>query len=378
MTDHSSKNAPIGETDPSCLVSPANSPGERVPRGDSLPSLSSLGSGPSDPSLVHTLETSARSQLCLTYRAYRAQFCEKELAATMDLYTQVDARDGKDRSAKLDGCRSYAWFAYNLESGSVKVLSNSCRLRWCPICSAARQVYVKKSVSEFILRSDHPKFFTVTFKHSSAPLDHQIKNLYKFYRLLRQRKEFKDKVTGGLWFFQVKRSKGSGEWHPHIHSVLTGKYISHRVLSKLWLDVTKSSCIVDIRAIRDENKVSEYVSRYTSRPAVLDHFDKSDQLEIFDALHGRRLCGTWGKGNIVSFRQPKMDDKTQWEFMGRYDTVVKLSESNARAKAILKAWLKNHPLPHHLRIPDAVSEYKKWTTLCSPDVGMEDLYLDSG
>lgn len=330
------------------------------------------------PSSVHPLETSARSQLYSTYRAYRAQFVEKELQATKELYQLVDNRDGKDRSVKLQYCRSYAWFAFDLDNGAVKVLSNSCRLRWCPICSDARHVYVKESVSEFILRSDHPKFFTLTFKHSDAPLDHQVKNLYRFFRLLRQRKEFKDKVTGGLWFFQIKRSKTSGEWHPHIHAVITGKYIAQRVLSKLWLDVTKSSSIIDIRAIRDASEVSEYVSRYTSRPAILDHFDADDRLVIFDTMHGRRLCGTWGTGNIVSFRQPKMSDRAQWEFMGSYSTVVKLSESNARAKAILKAWLTAQPLPFVLRMPKAVSEFKKWTSYDLPDVGLEDLYIDAG
>jgi len=329
-------------------------------------------------SLVQPLETSARSQLHPTYRAYRAQFVQKELSATKELYTLVDSRDGKSRTEKLENCRSYAWFAFDLKNGDVKVLSNSCRLRWCPICANARHYHVKKSVSEFILRSDHPKFLTFTFKHSTAPLDHQIKNLYKFFRLLRQRKEFRDKVTGGLWFFQVKRSKASGEWHPHIHCVITGKYISQRVISKLWLNVTKSSSVIDIRAIRDESKVSEYVSRYTSRPAVLEHFNNDDRLVIFDAMHGRRLCGTWGTGQLVSFRQPVMTDRDQWEFMGPYSTVVKLSESNARAKAILKAWLSNNPLPFILRMPKAVSEFKKWTGTDLPDVGIEDLYIDSG
>lgn len=331
-----------------------------------------------NPSLVHPVVTSARCPIPTDYKAYRTINNESEMRATEKLYRDIDLRDSKTRSLTLGCCRSLAWFAWHEDSKAVKVLSNSCRLRWCPICSSVRHLQIRDTVKDWINSVNYPKFLTLTFKHSTAPLVHQITELYKFFRLLRQRKEFRDKVTGGVWFFQIVRSKTTGEWHPHIHCIISGEYISQRRLSSMWLSVTKTSSIVDIRKIRDENEIADYVSRYCARPAALSKFKSADRIEIHDALHGRRLCGTWGNGNVMSFRHGQIEDKHKWHILGRYGTIIKNMQLNSRSKAIVKAWNEHKALPFILKFSPLEGDMQKWCTLELPDIGYEDLELDGG
>ncbi|GAI50004.1 unnamed protein product, partial [marine sediment metagenome] len=131
-------------------------------------------------------------------------------------------------------------------------------------------------------------------QHSDDQLYVQIDKLYKSFRELRRRTDFKKAVTGGVWFFQIKKSKTDGCWHPHIHAVVTGDFFPRRRLSRIWCEITCGSLVTEIRAIKDPAGAANEVARYATSPGDISSMSPDDGLEMADAMHGRRICGTWG------------------------------------------------------------------------------------
>lgn len=168
-------------------------------------------------------------------------------------------------------------------------------------------------------------------------------------------KYLKTNVAGGVWFFQVKRSKKTGQWHPHIHCVLDAGYMAQSHLSDLWLKVTKTSSVIDIRAIKDKEKTADYVSRYASRPAPLSDYNETDQRDIFSAMHGLRLCGKWGTAKYLSLSIPSVSDGSDWEKICRYEEAVKQYETNPACKMVIDCWRNQKPAPDYLFV---ASPYK--------------------
>jgi hypothetical protein len=185
---------------------------------------------------------------------------------------------------------------------------------------------------------------TLTLRHSDDPLESQIDKIYSSFQKLKKTKLFRSKVTAGVWFFQVKRSKSSGQWHPHIHCIIAGKYLPQGQLSKLWLRITHDSKIVDIRPVKDPQGAADEVARYASSPANIETTHPVDYLEIFNALHKRRIAGTWGLKGKVTLSQPAADDRGEWEKLGSWGLMQSQQYKNDAADAIIKAWATNEPL----------------------------------
>jgi hypothetical protein len=321
---------------------------------------------------VHTEETSAFQNIPHNYQEYRRRYCESEWLQTEKLYSHIDSIDNKSRSEKLRDCRKFAWFARNNETGKVRVLSNACRLRWCPICSNAKTKHLTVEVSEWLKHVKNPKFSTFTMKHTSAPLSEQIKWLYEHFRLFRQRKSIQKYFHGGVWFFQLKKSKSTDEWHPHLHCILDSKFIPQELLSNEWQIQTHSSKIVDIRAVYKPEKVAEYVARYCSRPAKLEDYSMNDAIEIFTVFHGKRLCGTWGTGRTVSLRPHKISSEETWKSIGSWTNVVTQKESLPRARAIIEAWISGAPIIDGIYVGKKSSDSDRYIDGSMASIGVED------
>lgn len=290
---------------------------------------------------VHTIETSVLSENWPTYRDLRISYCPDEYKATLEMYSDLDINHSKDRMSLLTKCRRFAWFARSAETGRVHVCSNSCRQRWCPICSGGRSNYIVRSLEPWIQNVKHPRFLTLTLKHSNAPLSHQISTLYTHFRNLRRDKQFKQYVKGGVWFFQVKLSGREDQWHPHLHCLIQGKYLPHDWISRKWKSITKTSNVVDIRAVKNKSEVAKYVARYCARPAKLSKYPIELRLEIFNALHGRRLCGKWGSAKGISLSPPKFVSEERYTRLGTWSTVHSLKATSAEARTIVRCWLEN-------------------------------------
>lgn len=301
-------------------------------------------------SSVHNVETSGTNSLQGTYQRRLRSRCSTEWLAAVTLYRYLDKEESQGRSSNLRECRTKAFFIREIESGKVSVVANHCGLRWCPLCARARSSFIRWSVSEWIQHADHPKFLTLTLKHSSEPLGYQVMKLYGAFRRLRRYSVFNNIVTGGVWFFQLCRNPQRGEWHPHLHCILTGGYIPYQKLRTLWKSLTGDSEVLDIRPVLDPKKVAEYVARYAARPAMLAGLNLKLQVELYKAMKGKRLCGKWGLYTTVKLSVTRNPDLKGFERIGTWSIVTEMARTSADARAIIRAYESGEPLPPEITL----------------------------
>lgn len=293
---------------------------------------------------LDTQETTARFAPTTSYKAFSDHSDAEELEQVRLVYQILTGSASSRKVEQLDGCRSTAWFTRHEESGIVRVATNQCHVRFCPFCSKKRQAFLTRQVSEWLETAKYAKMLTVTLKHTNAPLAWQIKNLYDYFRKFRQRSYLKKRIRGGVWFFQVKKSKKDGLWHPHIHALIDGDYMERKKLSDLWLSITFNSWMVDIKSIKDIDNAARHTARYAANPSALKDLDIIDACELVSAMQGMRLCGTWGTARTMSLRPCKPDDADSWKPIGSWSFVIHMQDSSDDAKQILRCFLSGQPL----------------------------------
>lgn len=303
-------------------------------------------------SLVHHQETTDPHLIPHSYREHCLHHSKAELAAAQTTYRCIDASEGTQREARLIECRTQAWFVRHSETGQVRVSSHHCRLRWCPLCSRARSAFLRSQVETWFSTVKTPKFLTITVKHSTQELGIQLNDLYANWQRLRKLKVMAEKCKGGVWFFQLCFNPKTNEWHPHLHCVIDSDYISHNWLSRQWSRITGHSKVVDIRAVRDPKDVAKYVARYAARPAQLQSLSGKRCVELVTAMHGKRMCGTWGNARSLSLRPHKLEDADKWLRIGSYTTVVNTAAFDPNSKAILDAYKLDRPLAEDCYVSD--------------------------
>lgn len=294
-------------------------------------------------SSLDTIET--KKHFPDSYRDRLLEDSRDEYEATSELYTTIDRDFHKNHSEQLNNCRTFAFFIINKESRKVKVAANACRLRWCPICAKAKSITVSNSIMDYLKYKKEAKFLTLTLKHSEAPLKHQIDHLYGAFKEFRRLKIFKKNCKGGIWFFQIKKSRKDNLWHPHLHCILDSAFISQNELSQSWLRITKSSSIVDIRKIYNVEKIANYVARYAARPSNLAELEPDERLELFQTMHRRRLCGKWGDITGVDLsgqHRPNSDDTIK---SCRFETATKKRCIIKPLGILVACWESGEPIP---------------------------------
>lgn len=298
------------------------------------------------PPQLDNIETTAIAQLPTCYADLKRSKHAIEFCCAEDLYKELDNADGKNRAENLRQCREFAYFARNSETGKVKIISNSCRLRWCPVCSEAKRTKIYFAVSEWLSHVRKPKFITLTMSHISTPLTEQIEALYRAFRLLRQHKIIRDAMRGGIWFLQVKRSESDNCWHPHLHIVADSDYIDKKLLSQDWLRTTGNSYIIDIRAVENDKEVCNYVSRYCAKPCKLSDFSEADRIEIANVLHGKRLCGKFGTGAKCNFKTERPADASLWQRLGNWSNFIINRPFDPGIQKIIRAYYRNEAVEY--------------------------------
>lgn len=216
--------------------------------------------------------------------------------------------------------------------------------------------HLTSEVTKWFTDFPNPKFLTLTVQHNEEPLHDQVKYLYDCFKQFRKRKLLKDKIRGGVWFFQIHKSVHDGLWHPHLHCVLDSGFIPRKKLSELWKKCTLTSCVVDIRAVKRPEKIAEYVARYAARPGTLTSLNLEDRMELVWSMHGKRLVGKWGNAKDIQLRPSKPDDVDSWKPIGGWSLVRCMLKDSDDAKAIVNAWRKQKPLPESIDIDDLTGE----------------------
>lgn len=247
-----------------------------------------------------------------TYRGFLLKPRRAAYERALEIYRDQDGdREGKF-TARLKDCRRHAWFVQSKVTKKLRIQSSRCKLRWCPICRDVSRSIVTRAVDDWLQIQKYPKMLTLTMKHNDDPLQLQIKHLYDCFRKFRQRAFFHRKVTGGVWFFQLKYNERSEQWHPHIHCLIAGQFLPHNQLKTLWHKVTGDSHVVDIRPVKDLENASTEVARYATSPADLSAVNIKQALDIHYATKNRRICGSWGTAKKIKLSPQKQDDTEEW------------------------------------------------------------------
>lgn len=296
-------------------------------------------------SRLEEIETSDGLRLSRDYRKTARLRHLQEWEATDQALSAIYGASKPERLIRFRECRHYAWFVRGVLTGTVKVKSNACHHRWCPICSSSKSEAITAELIEWCKTIEHLKFVTLTLRSSDLPLSEQLDKLYHGFQKLRKRKEWLTHARGSVWFFQVTRNGNTGLWHPHLHILADMDYWPKGTLSDEWMATTGDSCIVDIKSVDDVEGKAKYCARYVARPAFLQYYDNCVRVELVESLHGRRLHGTTGSGKRVRLSNPVVREVEVFDSIGSWSHVIECYNSVPNAMLIAEAWRNGWSLP---------------------------------
>lgn len=243
-------------------------------------------------------------------------------------------------------CGHNAWVMVSTEEPKrYRVASSNCNDRFCTPCALTRASIIRRNLAAILQQRRSEaispqtithRFLTLTVKTTpSEPLRGTLDNLAKWFKRLRSSKIWRKCVRGGAAVLELKYNDPPGRWHPHLHIVIEGNYIPHEELKQTWHEITKTSYVCHVTALRNDEHTIGYITKYASKP--LDHtfcHEPDLVVEAIEALAGRKLIatfGTWYKYALLK-REPSGD----WQTVMTLDTLVLRARGGDRdAQAIL-------------------------------------------
>lgn len=229
------------------------------------------------------------------------------------------------RMGNFADCGNSHWIMRNIENENLfRTVPDYCHDRFCVPCGLGRQFTIRRNLAERLTDEPH-RFATFTLRHHGEPLAYLVKRLYACFRKLRNRRLWKEHVTGGAAFLEVTYSDRGHGWHPHLHVMLQGDYFDIGDLRALWLSVTGDSKNVKIEIIRNRERVVHYVTKYATKPLPADVVrDQPCLVEAIQALRGTRMIvpfGAWKNWKLLD--EPSDGDWTLFAHLKqvRYDAL---------------------------------------------------------
>jgi hypothetical protein len=225
----------------------------------------------------------------------------------LDISEYIRGEDGFKRvGRRVAECGEYLVFRHYYTIDEVRLhAAKFCKKHLlCPLCAIRRgakamQAYMPRYeaaiASNGLLR---PFLITLTVK-DGAELDQRFCHLMRSQRELWMRKHrgrgsALDGVEAAVWSYEVKRGRGSGLWHPHLHMVALAESMPCAVqLRDEWKSITDDSFIVDVRAIDLVDPASGFLEVFKYALKFSD-MEPADTFEAFKVLRGRRLVGSAG------------------------------------------------------------------------------------
>ena len=245
------------------------------------------------------------------------------------------------RTVRFATCGEAAWVYRTAERPyRYKVVADYCRDRWCRACQRDRS---RKIAGNLRTRLDglEVRLITLTIRSRTQTLRDLVDRLYESFRTLRRQRFWRDAVTGGVAFLEIKYNAGTNRWHPHLHIIATGDYLSQRRLATLWRRITGDSHIVDVRLVRDPDRVVNYVVGYATK--TMDHViyrHPSRLREAIISMQGRRTATTFGC--FRGWRLTKDCDPADWVSMGSLVQIRAAAGRGDAAAAVVLLTLTEH------------------------------------
>lgn len=205
-------------------------------------------------------------------------------------------------------CGDFLLFRHYLEQDDVRLhAAKFCKVHLlCALCAVRRGAKALESYLDRyeVIRQEksalRPFLVTLTVKDGDD-LDERFRHLKGAVQRLNKRasrgRGSLAEVAGAVWSYEVKRGKGSGSWHPHVHMVALAESMPDQVaLSREWHELTGDSFIVDVRPIADD--VASGFCEVFKYAVKFSDMEPADAIHAWRTLRGRRLiasCGVfWG------------------------------------------------------------------------------------
>lgn len=253
----------------------------------------------------------------------------KERALAMRAYLTDLGGDTAIRAAGLlCNCGNYLYFRHYFTVNRVLLHAASfCKQHLiCPLCAIRRS---SKSLSAYLDRFEvvrrefpdlRPYLLTLTVK-DGPDLPERWRHLDRSFQVLKDRRrrwaagdrsapwtEFA-KVEGAVGSYEVKRGKGSGLWHPHVHMVvLCRTAIDPVAIKREWEGITGDSFMVDVRPFRQGQDPAEGFMEVMKYAVKFSDLSLADNWEVAELLRGSRLLFSLGAFRGVQVPESLTDE----------------------------------------------------------------------
>ena len=242
-------------------------------------------------------------------------------------------------AAKVQGCGDYLLFRHFFTVDKVKLhAAHFCKKHLlCPLCAIRRGA---KALAAYLARWEaiqlqkpalRPFLVTLTVK-DGPDLAERFQHLKKSQQELWMRKHrgrgsVLDGVEGAVWSYEVKRGKGSGVWHPHLHMIALAEVEpSAERLSREWHEITGDSFIVDVRPISQEDPVSGFIEVFKYAVKFSDQ-EPADTVHAWETLRGKRLLASAGCFRGVEVPDELTDDCADVEGLPFMDMLYRFTRA---------------------------------------------------
>lgn len=233
----------------------------------------------------------------------------------------------KTTARRVNKCGSYLLFRHYLEPDLVRLhAAEFCKKHLlCPLCAIRRGA---KALDAYLTRWEvirtekaalRPFLVTLTVK-DGPDLAERFRHLKGSFQRLQRRANRQrgnsawEAVKGAVWSYEVKKGKGSGAWHPHLHAIaLCEAPPSQARLSREWHELTGDSFIVDVRPIEgDPAEGFMEVFKYAVKFADMT---PAQTVEAWRTLRGIRLLDSGGLFRGVEVPEELTDEPLEGPFV---------------------------------------------------------------
>jgi hypothetical protein len=252
---------------------------------------------------------------------------------TLSMSDYLSQRGELQLARKLDQCGAHLLFHFYIDHNALRLhAANFCQKHLiCPLCAIRRGVKSMQAYEEKIqlLMAQDPtlraSMVTLTIKNEDdlAERMRHLKNALARLLMCRRTKGYDDwqiqKMLGAVWSYEVKRGKGSGLWHPHVHMIwLHREDIDAQALSREWKWATGDSHNLDVSPITPDPETGSLVAGMMEVfKYALKFSDMSldDNWLAFEKLSNKRLISSSGLLHGLKIPEKLTDDELTGPFI---------------------------------------------------------------
>ncbi len=221
---------------------------------------------------------------------------------------------------KVHYCGNYLVFRHYYTVDEIRLhAAQFCKKHLlCPLCAIRRG---SKALQAYLPRYEaikaanarlKPFLVTLTVKDGDD-LEERFKHLMAGQHELWKRKQrgrgsALDGVAAAVWSYEVKRGRGSGLWHPHLHMVAMAEHQPDaQHLACEWRSITGDSFVVDVRPIDQHDPASGFLEVFKYALKFSD-MEPVDTLAAYLVLKRRRLVGSAGFFRGIEIPESLLDE----------------------------------------------------------------------